>query len=316
MKREEIFDLALCLTGSVLASITSIVLFFSTFIFTRNDFKDKNIFKYIAINSIVDGCMFILATLFPISLYLSHYSYDLTTSYLIQFFNYYIVTCFGAILKKLSENLSISIAFYRLIELSKYNRYNKKLSLTSILLILAILSIIETSHVFIWNKIVLTNNGTLYQRQTNEIYIQGFNINKLFIYLTKTTTVLNFLLIILPNLYILIFLKKLFSKRQYLLRISSTFLTNNNRLLKTTNREIQISLLVTFISIIWTLDFILRVFVIYIGIFKKVNSIQEKYGYLINHFCVCILYMSHILCYFLLCNSFRVNCVRFLCVVK
>jgi hypothetical protein len=315
--QENTIDFIFFIFGTILGALTSIIHFFSAFIFTRTDFKHQKIFRYIAANSAVDGCLFILAIIYPSSVYFRNYFTNLSILYFLQCFDYYFIICFGATLKRLSENLSISIAFYRLIELSRYRQLSKRINFIFVLLILVILSLIMTSHIYIWNKIVLSENGTSYERQINHISLFGYNFISIAIIFGNTMSILNIIIIFMTNLYIVILLKKLYSNRRHLLRLNTTqaqrLLSRNqsettitcNDLLKIINKEIRISLLVGSISTIFALNMFMKLFSMYVRFFYEMNSIQQKHGLFLNHFLVCILNLLHFLCYYYFCSDFR-----------
>jgi hypothetical protein len=317
--QENTIDFIFLIFGTILGALTSIIHFCSAFIFTRNDFKHKKIFQYIAANSAIDGCLFILATIYPTYVYFRNYFTNLSILYFLQCFDYYFITCFGATLKRLGENLSISIAFYRLIELSRYRQLNKRINFKFVLLMLLILSLIMTSHIYIWNKIVLSGNGTSYERQINHISLFGYNFFSITIAYGYIMGILNIIIIFMTNLYIVILLKKLYSNRRQLLRLNTTqaqrLLSQNqsettitcNDLLQITNNEIRISLLVSSISTIFALNMFMKLFSMYVRFFYEMNSIQQKHGIFLNHFLVCILNLLHFLCYYYLCSDFRKN---------
>lgn len=108
---------------------------------------------------------------------------DLNMLYILKIVEYYVVICFGAILKRLSDYTCISIAFYRLIELSRFRKINKRVNLSAVILWLVILSVLTNMPMVTWKRIHQVNNGTTFELKDNIIYVFGCNFTIITLYL-------------------------------------------------------------------------------------------------------------------------------------
>lgn len=317
--QENAFDLIHLVIGSLTAALTSASLFFSAFIFTRKDFKDRKIFKYIAANSAVDGLLFILATLFPIFFFVRKKIDS------IKVVDHFVIKCFGSSVKKLSENLSLAIAVYRFLGLSGFQYTNTRVSFKLVFVGLIFLSFLMTIHVYVWKTVVQRDNGTIQVELVGNSSFLGFNYIQTSIYYSSLISIINILLILLSNAFIVFKLIKLYLNRRYLIKLSSSqaqrFLTENDsqaskscfKLLCLTNQEIRMSLLIVLISILFVLNMMMKHFSIFVLFFLNVNSSQQENALFINHYGVCFLNLLNVVCYYNLSNDFRKNVKKIFC---
>lgn len=309
--------ISLCIFSSLLSSITAISNLAASNVFLKKDFKNKRIFKYMSINSFIDGNIFVLGFTFPIALYFNEVLANLKWSFIYQFYFYYILICFGSFLKGFSENLNITIACYRLLEISKFRNLNKKINFNALILCLFLLSIITSIPVSLRSKLVRTTNGTMYERQENDLLIKGYNFTQISIYAALVLNIIKLKLILVPNVYIMLVLRNQYKKRKRLLQLSSNqahrILSNNNEtitcihLLKIANQEIRVSLLVASISIIFVFDVIFKFISVYIAFNILKDQVYQKYGLLVIAICYSIFYSLNVLCYFCFNEDFRKN---------
>lgn len=306
-----------CITGPIVSTFISILLFLSSIVFNKNDFQNKKIYRYISINAATDACLLLFASSAPITFYFSSISTNLTTIYYLESFNYYGLICFGFTLKTISEHLTIYIALYRLIELSKFRRFNKKLNIYLVIFFIFILSILTTWPVYTWCKIVSALNGTSFKTEGNLIFIYDYNFTEITMNIRRLLNILNFLLIIGPNIYFIVVLKNLFVKRRQLKRFrpnqTDSLMSHTNesthcfQLLSITNQEIRVSLLVGSISLIQTFDMLLKFVYEYFTYTAEIDPEHQLYGYIIGFFCVCGFNFMHFLSYFCLNCDYRKN---------
>jgi hypothetical protein len=319
---EVVIDFLYCWIGPLLAILTSALLFISSIVFLKDDFKDRPIFKYISINSACDGFREILSILFPLLSCLKQQNKNQIMSYYLETLSYGVI-CLSITIKAISEHLSITIAFYRLIELSRFRQINKKLNFKIVIICLVGLSILTTCPVYTWSKIVLSENGTTYKRKENTIFINGINFTQKTILMRRILNFINFILVILPNIKILIVLRNLYKKRRFVLRLTSPVqtreLTSNlfqesnsllscTRLLNSTNKEIRVSLLVGSILAVSTIDIIFK------SIFQYTTFVSlnyQKLGFFFLLFCYCFLDLLNIISYFCFSLEFRNNFKNF-----
>lgn len=307
--------------GSIVTILTACTLFLTSFTFSKKDFQAIRIYKFISFNSAIDGSFFILATVSQTISYLETIELDENWSFLLKFLTLYLILCLGAILKTLSEYISISVAFYRLIELSRFRMLNRRTNFKIVIVCLLILSLLTTWPIFIMNKIELINkNGSIYEIQPNKVLLNGHNVTQITIYIRFLLSFINLLLLLLPNIYFIFILVTLYRKRSALKKLNASkaqrlISQNNNvnrtrcvRLLKITKREICVSLLVGSISIVFILDFALKYFFYFLMLRYSAYSLNiKKYRNFVHNMCYCLIYLINFCCYYFISPEFKRN---------
>lgn len=325
-------DLVVCVCCSIVTLLVSILLILSSIAFSKENFSNKKIFSYISANSMVDGFQILLGTLSSVIFYLNCHPQGIYTQFAIKKLEFYVVICLGATLKTISDYLSASISIYRLIELSRFRQFNKRINVKYVFLWIICLSIITSSPVYTWKKISYKENNTFYEIQENSVN-DYYSLSNIILYTRLAICSINFLMLIIPNIYFILVLKDLYKNRRHLLHLSSIQThqlvseneTDQNtrsptgcfRLLSITNKEIRMSLLIGSLSLVFTLDFISKYF-FYFMLFREslISSFIQKYRMIISSYTYCLIYLTNFFCYFCFCLEFRKNLKNIFMVFK
>jgi hypothetical protein len=316
-------DLLLLISGLFLLFLTCCLSFLASFVFSKEVFKKRKIFKYISISSALDGFQSLIGILSSIVFYINiKIPLDSFMAYNFRFVEYYLIICFGSILKTLSDYLNVSVAFYRLFELSKYHHLNKRFKVSHVITCLVILSIFTNIPLFTWKKLVQDRNRTDYEMQENIIFVDGYNFTSITWYIRLGINLINLLLILIPNVYFISVLKDHYKNRSHLnclsLKQAQQLIKDNTQIssertlkgfarpINNSSKEICMSLLVGSLSLVFTLDFIFKTFFYFIN-FKQLSDLifVKKYAHIISSFFNCFIHLTNIFCLFCFNYDFR-----------
>lgn len=333
MMNVEEFERIYLIIGPIFSIITILLNILAFFIFLKKEFEESKIYQYLSLNSLADALVYIVTILVPLSKCTHACYWSLNESYFLAMYEFYGAICLGTVVKTFSTYLNIAIAFYRVIEISRFKSLNRKCNVLYTSIVLLLLAALMTIPLFLMKTIVRVNNprnNLFYTRQDNIIFINQtiFN-NELKSAISSSRIIINLLylsLVIIPNIIVLIFFKKQFKTRNLVKKLNSSQahdLINEhakragNGIKKISNydnstkQEIRLSAMVIMISFICVLDHAFKITSFYFSFKANEDSMKSKLGYFILHLSGSLYHSFSVLIFYFLNKNFRVHFLSF-----
>jgi hypothetical protein len=311
-----------------ISSITAIILNILAFIiFLKKEFTESKIYKYLSVNSLVDALFYLITILVPLSRCTVFCKWSVNEAYYLAIYEFYVAMCFGPVVKTFSTYMNIAIAFYRVVEISRFKNINRKCYVLIVCISLFMLAILTTLPLFLIKTIVRADDS-----KSNLIYIRkdvdfvlnstilGYNLKKVIDTSRIVLNVICLTFIIIPNIYVFVYFKKQFKTRNMVKKLNRTQaedLINKNinssgnskkkreDYDKINRQEMKLSALVILVSFMCILDLVFKVIAFHVTFQAEETSVKSKLGYLIAHLIAALSHSFNVLIYVLLNNNFR-----------